>query len=468
MRNLRSLIGIFISIGLLVALAVSPAFAQPRFDPPGLDRAIEAQEQHTDAFLDIQGVVGTAVGVGAKGGAVVKIYTETVGVADLPRSLDGVPVVVQVTGKIHALHHRPGHSGGPGGPGVGGGGEEVDPTATFPRPVPIGVSSGTERFITIGSLTYCTTGTFGARVKDNSGYLYALSNAHVYAVEGSTPVGVVVASFNGDRILQPGPADTGCVLDLGNDVIGTLADFEPLVFAASDCNPDNLPDPDCNTVDAAIALDSTGSVGNATPSDGYGTPSSIPAPAVLGQTVQKYGRTTSLTLGTVAGINATVDVGYDNGIARFVDQIIINGSAGAFSGPGDSGSLIVTQVGNNPVALLFAGNSTITVGNPIDLVLARFNVTIDDDTPSNPTQTAFTLSADGYKVKGLQKVNLTWSGASETTTDVDIYRDGVLSMTTLNDGSYTDDINSRGGGTYEYQACESGTLTCSTTETVVF
>ena len=115
MRNLRSLIGTFISIGLLVALAVSPAFAQPRFDPPGLERAIEAQEQHANALLDIQGVVGTSVGAGADGAAVVKIYTERPGVAGLPRSLDGVPVVVQVTGRIFAFHHRSDHCDGPPG-----------------------------------------------------------------------------------------------------------------------------------------------------------------------------------------------------------------------------------------------------------------------------------------------------------------------------------------------------------------
>jgi len=76
MRTLRSIIGTFVSLSLLLGLALSPAFAQPAFDPPGLTRAIEAQEQHTDVLLGIQGVVGTAVGLGTNGEAVVKIYTE--------------------------------------------------------------------------------------------------------------------------------------------------------------------------------------------------------------------------------------------------------------------------------------------------------------------------------------------------------------------------------------------------------
>src|SRR5205823_4257550 len=69
--------------------------------------------------------------------------------------------------------------------------------------------------------------------------------------------------------------------------------------------------------------------------------------------------------------------------ARYVDQFIIE--PGTFSGGGDSGSLIVTDDGNlNPVALLFAGSSTVTIANRIDLVLNRFGVTIDGFSPPPP------------------------------------------------------------------------------------
>lgn len=76
------------------------------------------------------------------------------------------------------------------------------------------------------------------------------------------------------------------------------------------------------------------------------------------------------------------------------------------------------------------------------------------------------LSATGYKVKGVQKVDLTWSGADSIS--VDIYRNGQLLATTANDGAHTDDINERGGASYDYQLCEAGTTTCSGTVTVVF
>ena len=146
MVTLRSVIGTIVSIGLLVALALSPAFAQPAFDPPGLQRAIEAQERHTNNLLGIQGVVGTAVGLGANGQAVVKIYTEKSGIGGLPRSLDGVPVRVQVTGRIFALN-KPDENGNHNHGGGGGTDEEpptngcTSTTGRF-RPACIGISTG--------------------------------------------------------------------------------------------------------------------------------------------------------------------------------------------------------------------------------------------------------------------------------------------------------------------------------------
>jgi subtilisin family serine protease len=86
--------------------------------------------------------------------------------------------------------------------------------------------------------------------------------------------------------------------------------------------------------------------------------------------------------------------------------------------------------------------------------------------PPPPPPGGITLSASGYKVKGLQKADLAWSGA--TSTNVDIFRNAVKIATTANDGAHTDNINKKGGGTYTYQVCEAGTATCSNTATVVF
>ncbi|MDZ7729541.1 MAG: chitinase N-terminal domain-containing protein [Dehalococcoidia bacterium] len=66
--------------------------------------------------------------------------------------------------------------------------------------------------------------------------------------------------------------------------------------------------------------------------------------------------------------------------------------------------------------------------------------------------TGITLEVTAYKVRGLQKADLVWSGA--TTDQVAIHRDGEVIATVDNTGEYTDDIDQRGGGTYVYQVCE--------------
>ena len=225
----------------------------------------------------------------------------------------------------------------------------------------------------------------------NGTNVYALSNNHVFA-------GINSASI-GDPILQPGALEDGGVDPA--DRIGTLAAFQTIDFNNG-----------TNTMDAAIAATTTAMVGTSTPSDGYGTPSTQTAQAFVGQAVQKYGRTTGFQQGAVVDTNLSVDVCYLFLVvcfqeARFTGQISI--SPGSFSGPGDSGSLIVTQGGNQPLALLFAGGDGLTIGTPIDLVLQRFGVTIDgappgDGPPSAPTALGATA--------GDATVSLAWNAPS--------------------------------------------------------
>jgi subtilisin family serine protease len=100
-------------------------------------------------------------------------------------------------------------------------------------------------------------------------------------------------------------------------------------------------------------------------------------------------------------------------------------------------------------------------------------VTDDDGAPDSDSQSvtvsepgSFTLSATGYKIRGVQHADLAWSGAAST--NVDVYRNGTLIATTANDGAFTDNIGARGGGSYTYQVCEAGTATCSNIVTVTF
>ena len=101
-------------------------------------------------------------------------------------------------------------------------------------------------------------------------------------------------------------------------------------------------------------------------------------------------------------------------------------------------------------------------------------VTDDDGASDSDTQNVavsggsgggITLTASGSKTRGLISVHLAWSGASST--NVDVYRNGALLITTANDGDHTDNTEQRGGGTFTYQVCEAGTSTCSAEETVV-
>lgn len=76
------------------------------------------------------------------------------------------------------------------------------------------------------------------------------------------------------------------------------------------------------------------------------------------------------------------------------------------------------------------------------------------------------LVTAGYKVKGLMKADLSWSGA--TSVNVDVYRNGVNITTTTNDGTYTDNINQKGSETFTYKICEAGINTCSNESVVAF
>ena len=90
--------------------------------------------------------------------------------------------------------------------------------------------------------------------------------------------------------------------------------------------------------------------------------------------------------------------------------------------------------------------------------ISTHNVTVSQSTGIN-------LTATGYKVKGVQMANLSWVGASGS---VNVKRDGATIATT-SATTYTDNINKKGGGSYNYQVCEtSGAFTCSNIATVTF
>ncbi len=198
---------------------------------PQIQVVMDVQDRHTDILMAEPGIVGTATGLNEHGKPTILVFAksfELARAAFIPSNIEGVPVVVKITGEIKALK----------GPPAGKGKKiKVDRTSRFDRPVPIGVSTGHPDI---------TAGTISCRVT-NGANVFALSNNHIYANENNATIG--------DAVIQPGTVDGGTS---PADDIGTLSDFEPIVFSTS-AN---------NTIDAAIALSSTALLGNATPSDG--------------------------------------------------------------------------------------------------------------------------------------------------------------------------------------------------------
>jgi hypothetical protein len=281
------------------------------------------------------------------------------------------------------------------------------------RPIKLGTSGGN---INDRSILYCCSGTLGSLVEDGVGQ-YILSNNHVLA---RVNLGII-----GEGINQPGQIDQSCGQA---GIVASLSDFVKIRFKKGRAIP-------LNAVDAAIAVVVDGAVDSNGGILDIGEVSSAIASAELGQAVQKSGRTTGQTKGIVTAIDVTVDVGYSkecggvsNQIARFKNQIFIEGNSEAFSAGGDSGSLIVEDVAVSPraVGLLFAGSSTITVANPIDAVLNAFGVVMPGGVLPEPEPT----------LTGAMSGIVTNSSTGEVIDGAVVSTDTGESAVTEADGSY--------------------------------
>ena len=325
------------------------------------------KESHKEAILAKLNVVGVGTGFKVTGKettdelCVVVMVRNKLPEAGLPPSalvpsvIDGVSTDVIQVGDLRALQAR------------------TEPW----RPAPGGVSIGHYRI---------TAGTFGCTVRDRAtGARMILSNNHVLANSNEAEMG--------DPILQPGPADGGSAPD---DTIAYLERFCTIEFGTS---PPTCPvalgavnaanalarfvgsrhrlkafqsDPAAsNVVDAAVArpvddadiLDEILAIGVI-----EGT-----RPASFGMSVRKSGRSTELSTGLVAVLNATVLINYGpDQMTRFEDQIVTS----AMCQGGDSGSLLVAGDSLHAVGLLFAGSDQVTIHNPIQQVLDSLDVSL--------------------------------------------------------------------------------------------
>jgi len=335
-----------------------------------LQKILDAQKKHEKSLIQKANVVSVGTGYKFKDGKQTDEICIIVGVADklpvvslssadiIPSAVDGVAIDVIETG-IVKTH------------------QSVDPTKKH-RPAMPGISIGHKNI---------TAGTFGC-VVERSGTKLILSNNHVLANSNDARIG--------DDIYQPGPIDGGT----SSDKIGTLFDFVPIEFGgATDPTPPTCPiakgtagtanvmakifgrkhrlmafntDPlaTTNKVDAALCLpDNEADIVEEIAQIGAPTGISV---GTLGTDVQKFGRTTSYTTGSLIQINVTVQVSYGPGqIATFTGQLM----AGAMSAGGDSGSACLDMNGNL-VGLLYAGSDSTTIFNPIQDVFELLNITL--------------------------------------------------------------------------------------------
>jgi hypothetical protein len=226
-------------------------------------------------------------------------------------------------------------------------------------PVELGTSGGN---VDDKSGRFCCGGTLGALLIRNGSY-YILSNNHVLARSDQ--------AAPGEPISQPGIIDTNCST-VGTNTVANLTSFVNLQAGMN--------------VDAAIALivpgavDLTGNILSLGSTATGSTPDAGPPHqgrgilASIGERVAKSGRTSGLSCSTVSTMNLSTSVTYQtqcNGGTSFSvtyrNQVAVSG--GGFSAGGDSGSLIVDQLTADPVALLYGGSDTETVGNPVGDVL---------------------------------------------------------------------------------------------------
>jgi hypothetical protein len=102
----------------------------------------------------------------------------------------------------------------------------------------------------------------------------------------------------------------------------------------------------------------------------------------------------------------------------------------------------------------------------VDAIYVRTDGPGEQVQPDQPdVQAELTLAGRGDKVKGVQVVDLGWSGASGPVT---VYRDGAVVATGVDGGAFTDNLGTKGGGSYTYRVYDAATGVSSAEVTVVF
>jgi hypothetical protein len=340
MQRLNTRRAFFLS---LTALCAVSTFAAPPLDlnHPSVRSAIARQNAATPNLMSTPGVLGTAVGLDARGTPTLVVYVDVnhpgaKGLGKIP----GAEVVltdkfrVQPTAAPNGISH----------------------TAVQTPPISLGTSGGWG-----GDLAnnYCCGGTLGSLIQVGT-KKYVLSNFHVLESDKVSGGNGIVAT-DLDPVIQPGLIDVNCNVASAQSV-AKLKVLNSLFVS---------------NVDAAVAEINPGMVKENGEILAVGQISATTKAPALNQAVKKAGRTSGLTRSRISGLNATISVSYENECAgghlitkTFTGQIVVAKGATFLKG-GDSGSLMVEDVTTSPkaIGLLYAGSSQVAIANPIDEVL---------------------------------------------------------------------------------------------------
>ncbi len=348
------------------------------------------QARNEDEIMKLPGVLGMGVGLDRESRklAFLVVVDKKAEMPKLPKDIEGVPILVE--------RHEPDIT-------LDGAPNCNQPCHADQQALP--VEMGNSAF-TVNRCSACTMG-FKACDPDTQQTVY-VTNAHCQT-DANGCVGAAPPGTNTSHVARQ---DANPVCSIASIVGQTLQQVSP------NCNANN------NTLDCA-SVTSTDDQTQMSIRD-IGVPSAFPGTVVVGDTVQKSGRTTGYTQGTVASTNFTINVsGYgccgNGGVARFIGQIRVNAIGnGPFIMGGDSGSALL-NMNNEIVGLLHSGPATGLAGNAnqIDDVLNALGVTLD---PVPCIQCAAQTAAEK-------------TSDSEGTLDV-LYgvRDGVLSKSEKGQG----------------------------------
>jgi len=116
----------------------------------------------------------------------------------------------------------------------------------------------------------------------------------------------------------------------------------------------------------------------------------------------------------------------------------------------------------------FAASGSWVDGRTLISGNSQQDVYFDKVSLAPPCTTCPVLSATGYKLKGIQTADLSWSPTIVVDT-VNVYRNGVIVAATADNGAYTDNTGNKGNNaSYVYQVCVVETGDCSNLVTVKF